>query len=118
MRILLLTSLCLGLASSAVAQTGTAASRLAWDQPNATTAEAQALTYAVYADGATVGTVLTGVACVGAAPVCSAPFPAFTPGAHTVTLTAKNVAGESPKSAPLTFTFVVVPSAPATLRIQ
>lgn len=100
--------------------TGTPASKLAWDQPNVTSAaDAQAFTYRAYADGATTGTVLTGVTCTGTTTVtCSVAFPAFTPGSHTVRLTAANSAGEGPQSAPIAFTFVVVPSAPANVRVQ
>lgn len=106
--------------ASAQAQTGTPTSRLAWDQGAPDLATAQAYAYTYYADGATTGTALTGVTCTGtAAPfTCSAAFPAFTPGNHTLTLTAKNVAGEGPKSSPLSFVFVVLPSAPQNVRIQ
>ena len=104
---------------SALAQNATGTSRLEWDQPNASLSEAQGFTYAVYADGSTTPTPLTGVTCVAGTPtpVCSAPFPAFTPGSHSLSLTATNVAGESTQSAPISFTFVVVPSAPTGLRI-
>jgi len=125
------------LATSAQAQV-TPGTPLLWDQPNAATAAiAQAYTFRVYADAATVGTVLSGVTCgtpysvlrriwdrlmrerAGTAPiVCQAPFPAFTLGPHTLTLSAANAAGEGPKSAAFAFTFVVVPSAPANLRSQ
>ena len=99
------------------AATGTA--RIGWDQTGvASAAEAQALTYRYYPDGATVGIALTGVTCSGTAPVsCTAPFPAFTPGSHTLTLTAANQAGESAQSAPFAFVFVVVPAVPANLRL-
>jgi hypothetical protein len=94
-------------------------SRLGWDQPNATAAEASSYTYKYYPDGATTGTVLTGITCSGTTTVaCSAVFPAFTPGAHTLTISATNSAGEGPKSAAFNFTFVVLPSAPVSLRVQ
>lgn len=96
----------------------TPASTLAWDQPNATAAEAQAFTYTAYADGSATGTVLSGVTCSGSPVVCTVPFPAFTPGSHTIELTASNSAGTSPKSAPFPFTFVIVPSTPSGIRIQ
>jgi hypothetical protein len=95
----------------------TSGSRLAWDQANADAASAQAYVYTLYADGGS-GIVLADVTCSGSPVVCSAPFPAFTPGEHAIELTARNSAGESPRSAPLPFTFVVVPTAPATVRIQ
>ena len=90
---------------------------LAWDQTGATATEAQAYTFTYYPDGALVGVVLTGVTCAGTPVACSVPFPAFTPGAHTLTLTATNIAGESVKSNPFAFVFVVVPSAPVNIRI-
>jgi hypothetical protein len=49
---------------------------------------------------------------------CSITFPAFTPGAHALSLTASNAAGESAKSAPISFTMVLVPTVPGALRIQ
>ena len=99
--------------------TPTPSSFLTWDQPNVvSTAEAQAYTYQYYADGATAGVAVTSVTCSGVAPtVCRAPFPAFTPGSHTITLTASNLAGTSPQSTLFTFTFVVVPSAPQNIRV-
>lgn len=123
MKRLLLTLAFLTVATGAYAQTtGTPSSKLVWDQPNvASAAEAQGLAYKYYPDTVTTGTALTGVACVGTPPAvvsCQVPFPAFTPGSHTLTLTAANVAGESLKSTPLAFTFVVVPTAPANLRVQ
>jgi hypothetical protein len=104
---------------SAQPPSGTASSKIGWDQTGvASAADAQALTYRYYPDGAAVGIVLTGVTCSGTTTVtCQAPFPAFTPGTHTLTLTAGNIAGESAKSAPFAFQFVVIPAAPGNLRI-
>lgn len=98
----------------------TSANRLGWDQAAPTLAEANAYTYRQYPDGATTGTVLTGVVCTGTTSpfLCGVPFPAFTPGAHSIQLTAANAAGESLKSLPFNFTFVVIPSVPANLRIM
>lgn len=118
MKISILILGCLAFASSAFAQAGTN-STLAWDQPNTTATEANTYTFRMYPDGSATGTVLAGVTCSGAAPVvCLVPFPAFTPGSHTLQLTAGNVAGESAKSAAFAFTFVVVPSIPTAIRIQ
>lgn len=105
-------------ASLACAQ-ATAAKKLAWDQPAATPAEAQSFTYKGYSDGSSTGTPVTTPVCTGVASpfACVIPFPAYTPGSHTVALTAGNVAGESLPSTPLAFTFVVVPGSPSNLRI-
>jgi hypothetical protein len=107
------------------AQVATPGVSLAWDIAGADLVTVQGYTYRYYPDGATPdgatpGTVLTGVTCSGAASpfTCSVPFPAFTPGSHTLTLTAANVAGESIPSAPFSFVFVVVPGAPSNIRIQ
>lgn len=102
----------------------TTANKIAWDQQATTLAEAQAYTYKYYPDGATTGVTLTGVVCTSvAAPTgsliqCEVAFPAFTPGSHTLTLTASNQAGESAKSAPLSFAFVLIPQSPNNLRIK
>ena len=118
-RLLLVVCCLLGAGVTAHAQT-TSASQLAWDQGAANLATAQGLTYRYYADGSATPVTLSGVTCTGsAAPfVCTVAFPAFTPGAHTLQLAAANVAGESAKSLVLSFTFVVIPDAPANLRIQ
>lgn len=109
-----------GLASGAAAQgTATTGNKLAWDQPNATLTEAQGFVYKQYADGATTGVVLTGVTCSGTTTItCQTAFPAYTPGNHSVTVTASAGSVESLKSTPLAFQFIVVPSAPANVRIQ
>lgn len=101
------------------AQTGTPSSQLAWDQPAQTLAAAQALTFGYYPDAVTTRTALTGVTCAGTtAPFqCAVAFPAFTPGNHTLTISASNVAGESGKSTVLTFAFVVVPGTPTNPHI-
>jgi hypothetical protein len=101
------------------AQTATPASRFAFDQVAPDLATANSYTYRYYADGATTGVALT-VTCTGTASpfLCTAPVPAFTPGSHSVTLTAGNTAGESPKSVPFSFTMVIIPAVPANIRIQ
>ncbi len=115
-RLLVLAILCLIPAISRAAQSP---KTLLWDQPQATAAEAQALTYKYYADGATTGVALTGVTCTGTTTVvCSVSFPAFTPGAHSIQITATNAAGEGAKSAAFSFTFVLVPAAPVNIRVQ
>lgn len=98
----------------------TGANKIGWDQAAPTLADAQGYTYKYYADAATTGITLAGVTCAGTTSPyqCEVPFPAFTPGNHTLTLTAGNLAGESVKSAPLSFAFVVTPGAPVNLRIK
>jgi hypothetical protein len=98
----------------------TGANKIGWDQAAPTLGEAQNYTYKYFADNATTGITLASVTCAGTASPyqCEVPFPAFTPGNHTITLTAGNLAGESVKSAPLSFAFVVTPGAPVNLRIK
>jgi hypothetical protein len=121
-RLLAAALLVVGLAASLAAQAppGSTAQRFAWDQAAATLSDAQALTYRYYPDGAAAGVTFSGVTCAGAgsAFTCSAPIPAFTPGNHTITMTAANLAGESPKSSPFVFVFVVIPGSPSNVRIQ
>jgi len=98
--------------------TATAGSKWAWDQAAPDLATAQAYTYTIYVDGAATGTVVVQT-CTGVSPIsCLAPLPVLTAGAHTAALSAKNVAGESPKTAALPFTFVTAPGAPTNLYIQ
>lgn len=106
-------------ASPSLAQTGTSTSKLVLDQQAPDLATANAYIYRYYADGVATGTVIT-MTCTGtSAPyTCSGSMPAFTPGPHAVTFTAANVAGESAKSAVVSFTFVVIPSAPQNPRVQ
>lgn len=111
-----------GLAACAVTlfgqSTGTPSSKLNWDQQAPDLATAQAYTYSSYPDAVTTPTVVVGTCSGTAAPfACNTPFPAFTPGPHTLALSAKSVAGESTKSTTLTFTFVIIPNAPINLRI-
>lgn len=99
----------------------TTASKIDFDQQATTLAEANGFAYKYYPDGAATGIALTPVVCTGPASpfLCEAAFPAFTPGVqHNITITASNTAGESLKSTPFNFTFVVIPSAPTNLRIR
>ena len=106
-------------AALASGQTGTPSNRLAWDQAAATLLDASSMTYRVYEASATTIT-LPAATCTGTASpfACSVAFPAFTPGSHTIQMTASNAAGESAKSAAFTFTFIVVPGVPTNIRIQ
>ena len=119
MRRLLCLLFLLALPGLASAQTSTPSSQIAWDQAAADLATAQALTYRYYPDGAATGTVFSGVTCSGTASpfTCTVAFPAFSPGPHSLTLSAANAAGESAKSAAVSFTFVVIPAVPANPRI-
>lgn len=98
---------------------GSSNQRFTFDQAAPTLADAQAYTYRYYPDNATVGIAFTGVTCSGTTSpfVCSVLIPAFTPGNHSITLTAANIAGESAKSSPFAFVFVVTPSVPVNIRI-
>lgn len=100
--------------------TGVPGQKFAWDQAAPDLATAQALTYKHYDDGSATGVAFAGVTCSGTVSPfqCEVLIPAFTPGTHTTTLTAGNVAGESAKSAPFSFTFVVTPGVPANIRIK
>lgn len=95
-------------------------SKFAWTQDAPTLADAQGYTYLYFPDGATTGIAFTGVTCTGATSpfACEVNIPAFTPGNHTVTLAARNVAGESAKTTPLSFVFVVTPATPQGFRIK
>jgi hypothetical protein len=94
--------------------------KFAWAQAAPTLQDAGSYTYKYYADGATTGTTITSVSCSGSASpfACETPIPAFTPGSHTIALTASNLAGESEKSALFSFTFVVTPAAPGNISIK
>ena len=108
-------------AGSAFAQVATPVSKLAWDQGGQDLATVQAYTYQHYDDGSATGVVfppasitVTGIASPF---TVTATFPAFTPGQHTVTVSASNVAGESGQSNSLAFNFVVQPVTPTNLRL-
>lgn len=77
-------------------------------------ATATSYTYKVYLDGATTGTPLTGLVCAGTTTItCTELIPAFTAGAHTITVTATNAFKESGQSKALTFTMITsAPGAP------
>jgi len=118
-RLLLIGLFVFGLSSTVFAQ-ATPTSRLGWDQTGPDLATVQAYTYRYYPDGSSTGVTLGGVTCTGATSpfACIVAFPAFTPGPHSLQLSASNVAGESLLSAPLNFVMVLVPAAPINLRIQ
>ena len=117
-RVLLTLILVLAIPSISWSQ-ATTISRLAIDQGAPDLVTANSYTYKYYPDNAIAGIVLS-FTCTGTSSpfLCTTSFPAFTPGAHTLTVTASNIAGESPKSGILSFTFVIIPSVPTNLRIQ
>lgn len=119
MRALLIAPLLmLVLAAPAAAQVATPSNTVAFDQDAADLATVQAFTFRHYPDGVIVGVPLTGVTCTGTTSpfACKVAFPAFTPGPHALTLSAANEAGESLKSTPFAFRFVVIPNPPRNLR--
>jgi hypothetical protein len=121
MKKILLTVILLTFTSVVYAQPpATGKNKIGFDQEGPTLTEVQAYTWKYYADTATTGIILTGVSCIGTVSPyqCEAPFPAFTPGSHILTLTTSNLAGESIKSAPLSFAFVVTPGAPINIKIK
>lgn len=95
--------------------------RVYWDQSAATLAEAQSYTYAFQIDGGS-GVAALNVVCGGPGPgyVCSAAFPASTPGNHSMTLTASiTVNGTTVTSAPsasISYRLVVAPAPPTNPR--
>lgn len=108
------------LASVAQAQPAASANaRLTWEQDGANEAEVLSYVYRYYPDFDAAGVELRDVVCAFTVSTftCAAPFPAFTPQAHILTLTAGNDAGESLKSEPFPFVFIVLPAQPRNLRI-
>lgn len=99
-------------------------SKIAWTQTGPDLATVQAYTYKYYADNLSTGvafgpsTVICSTATPPATPFsCVVNIPTFTQGNHTLTITASNAGGESPKSAPLSFTFTAAPPVPTALRL-
>lgn len=118
----LITVLLISIASLAAQTppTAIATQKFEWDQAAPTLADAQGYTYKYYPDGGLIGVNFSSVACSGAASPfrCNTPIPAFTPGNHNITITASNAAGESAKSVPFAFNFVVTPAVPVGVRIS
>lgn len=113
------------LAAPAAAQAppAIATDRIGFTQPAAATEPIGSFTWAIVIDGARQP--LPGVTCQPAsAPLtfdCAAPWPAMTPGLHTLELVAIRTEGtlvlESPKSPPFPVRFIVAPAAPQSIRI-
>lgn len=95
---------------------------LEWDQEAADLATAQGYTYTAVIDA--LPAVALAVTCAEKNPPvesvfdCTAPFPAVTPGAHTIEIIASNQAGSSQPSPPFSFVFMVVPAQPKNVRIR
>jgi hypothetical protein len=103
---------------AAFAQAGTL-SKLMFDQDGPDLASVNGFVYRFYPDGAAAGQVMSNVSCVVNTTyfTCTTQFPPFTPGAHTLQLTASDPSGTSPESTVLSFTFQVVPTTPRNPRI-
>lgn len=101
--------------------TATPSSHFATEITAPDAATAAAYTWRAYVDGAASGVVLGAASCSTSATAgvqtCLLPMPRLSTGTHTATLTAANIAGESPQSAPVTFPFVDIPGVPTNVRI-
>lgn len=95
----------------------TAGSRLAWDYPDSDISNVTR--FEMQLDGG--AWVTAGMPTATAGPTgfqtYATPFPALTPGNHTVTVRACNVDICSDAAAPLGFKLVVVPAVPGGLRV-
>ena len=112
-RLLVASALILLFGPPAAAQSvATPSNHLGWDEPGQSAAVANGSTYNAYLDASTTPTPLTGVTCSTGTPVstatCVANWPALQPGTHTLTVTQVQTNVESAKSAPLSFTMVIV----------
>lgn len=119
MKKIFLSLLLLLISVPALSQTNvTPTSKLIWDYPNVTLAVAQAFGENYYVDAATTGVALTGKTCTFTTNLatCQTAFPALTPGAHTLAITATSSGLESTKSNVLSFSFVIL-IVPTNLRI-
>lgn len=96
--------------------------RLQFDQAAPDLATAQAYVYRLVIDGVRQAVPVT-VTCAGSVSpfACTTPFPALTPGDHTIALTAavvvNGVEAESLPSVALPVRLVVAPNPPQNLRI-
>lgn len=79
-----------------LAQTGT--SKLSWDQPGATVAEASAYVYTLKIDAAPAAIVPATCVLAGTVTSCATPIATFTSGTHTLTLTGTNGFGTASAS--------------------
>lgn len=90
----------------------TPGNHLGFDLPGQSIAVANGSTYNAYLDASTTPAPLAGVTCSAGTPAttatCVANWPAMQPGSHTLTVTQAQGGVESAKSAPLSFTMVIV----------
>lgn len=111
-----------GLALAQTPPQATPNDRLAWDEVAPDIATAQGYTYALELDGVLRASPLSPVTCTGAASpfVCRVPFPATTPGQHSLRLQASTIVNGKPLSSAfstaLVFTMVISPATPANVR--
>jgi hypothetical protein len=89
-----------------------ATTRLAFDHDGVNTDG-----YRLKVDEAVAVAITPTCAVVASVRTCEIPFPALTPGAHSLVLIAWNIAGEA-ASAPFAVTVVVIPAVPANIRIR
>lgn len=87
------------------------ATRLAWDHDGVNTDG-----YRLKVDAAAAVDVVATCAVVAGVRTCDTPFPALTPGAHTLLVIAWNIAGET-ASDPFLVNVIVVPGKAGNLRI-
>lgn len=116
--------LCAHVANAQSIPNATPGDSFGWNQTPAvgdaqTLAVVQAYVYKYYLDGATTGSVFTGVKCSGAAPpfACQVPIPTFSNGQHNITFTAANAGGESAQSTPFVFVYGNPPPSPNNMSI-
>ena len=111
----LLALACLVVPSAANAQTTVplpTTSKLSWDHDGVNTDG-----YKLQIDGGEKLAVTATCAITSGVRSCEIPFPALTPGNHTLIVIAWNIAGEA-GSDPFAVTVVVVPAKPVNIRIK
>ena len=93
--------------------------QFAWEQEATSAEAATSFIYKYYLDGRVTGTAIVGTKCSGSASpfTCVSSSPAFTPGTHSIVLTASTEGLESEKSIALTFT-VAIMSPPKNVRFK
>lgn len=128
MRKLILLAALLTYASPALAQTPVVGTEhVAWDQPAASLAEAQALTYSPLIDASAAPAQLApfaGVVCSGQVSpfLCQVRLPALTTGLHQLRVVAATTVNgtvlSSNPSAPLALLIMAIPAVPQNVRLM